>query len=736
MRKYTIISVVSALVGMAQAACWSSAIGYKCCQKCDIVTEDNSGKWGIENNEWCGIDDSVCNNNSSNASCWSLPSYPCCQGDSIAYSDASGDWGIENGQWCGIVKKSNQQQQASCWTEPDYPCCKGSNVAIAYSDSQGDWGVENGQWCGIQKNNNNQNNQNQNNQQNNNNNQNAQEDQNLPKFSMESGFYEAKDSLTLTLSGSGTVYYTLDSSNPTTSSTAKTYSGAIKMYDHTVDENVYSKYQHQDNSPYSITLQNPYVASPVKFDKVTVVRAAVKLSNGSWSPVVTKTFIIMDQNKLQYYKNIPVVSLVTDPKNLFDKDKGIYVCGQQYLDWKRGPNYNPSKSEWDFDNVANFFSKGKEWERDASISIFRNGKEALTQDVGIRIKGASTRNHHVKGFNIYPRKEYGESKIKYEIIENNTNIIDGKAISKYDSFSLRGVYWFDRMREAIVQSGLKDSPILATFDSSRCVVFLDGEFWGLYDMVEKASADYIKDNYSIPKDNVAMIKNDVLEEGTEQDLQEFKSLVEYCKNNDLTNSANYNYVTSKLDIESLIYSYATGFYLGIWDWPNRNYFVYRNKGEAISGNKYADGKWRYGAFDFDYSAGITYDNFGGVKGYAHDSFTKFQSKKDEFPTPIFSALIKNKTFYKKFSDVMYLMSKDIFEPSKMRKIVQEHKSKYMDYIIQTDWRWYFGTPNLSWDTFKSNQNRYFSDGWDEISEFFQNRPQYVYRFMENVYGKI
>ncbi|OUM58998.1 Non-catalytic module family DOC2, partial [Piromyces sp. E2] len=660
--------------------------------------------------------------------------YPCCEDNTaVAYTDDQGDWGFVNGQWCGIIKNTVPQEPV-CWAEPNYPCCQGK-VDVAYSDGQGDWGVENGQWCGIIKNkDNNSNNNNNNNNDENNNNQ--QQDANLPQFSMESGFYEATNGLSLTLSGDGTVYYTLDSSNPTTSSTAKKYNGAIKMYDHSVDENVYSKYQHEDNSPYSITLQNPYKASPYKFDKVTVVRAAVKLADGSFSPVVTKTYIVMDQSKLQYYKKIPVVSLVTDPSNLFDKDKGIYVCGQQYLDWKRGPNYNPSKSEWDYDNVANFFSKGKAWERDGAISIFRNGKEELNQNIGLRIKGASTRNHHVKGFNIYPRKEYGDSKIKYEVIDNNKNVVDGKTITKYDSFSLRGVYWFDRMREAIVSYGLKDSPIIATFDSNRSVLFLDGEFWGMYDMVEKASADYIKTNYGIPKDNVAMVKNDELEEGTEQDLQDFKNLVNYCKSNDLTNTNNYNYVASKMDLESLIYHYAAGLYLGIWDWPNRNYFVYRNKGEPISGKKYSDGKWYWGAFDFDYSAGITYDNFGGVKGYAHDSFKKFQNKKDEFPTPIFSALMKNKTFYKQFSDVMHLMSEKIFEPNKMRKVVEEHKSKYMDYIIQTDWRWFFGTPTQSYDSFKTQQKSYFAGGWDEISEFFQNRPQYVFKFMENVYGKI
>lgn len=184
-----------------------------------------------------------------------------------------------------------------------------------------------------------------------------------PVFSLESGFYSVNDVKELTMTSSDTVYYTLDGSDPVTSETAKVYSGAVPMYDRSIDENVYSKYQHQDNSPYSVTLKQRYDANPEKFDKATVVRAVSKSAEGAFSPVVTKTYFIMSDEKLRYYSDIPVVSLVTDPDNLFDKDKGIYVAGQQYLDWKSSSDYDPRKSEWDTDNVANFFSKGKEWER-------------------------------------------------------------------------------------------------------------------------------------------------------------------------------------------------------------------------------------------------------------------------------------------------------------------------------------------------------------------------------------
>lgn len=724
MHKYTIFTVVSALIGLTKADCWSSAMGYACCNGCDVAYEDGSGKWGIENNNWCGIDDKCFN---KEGDCWSLPQFPCCKNNVVVYTDGSGDWGFENNNWCGIIKKQPVEEEKECWTLPDYPCCKGNTVVL--TDVKGDWGVENNAWCGINKKTDDKQDDKQDEK------QEPQQDVVSPKFSMEAGFYEAKDGLSLTLSSSeGTVYYTLDSSDPTTSSTAKAYNGAIRMYDRSIEPNVYSMYQHQENSPFSTTLKDNYIASTNKVDKLTIVRAAVKKSDGTFGPVITKSYIVMDQEKLQFYKEITLVSLVTDPSNLYDKDKGIYVCGQQYLDWKNSPNYNPNKSEWDYDNIANFFSTGKDWERDANIAIFRNGKELKSQDVGIRLKGKSTRNHKFKSFNIRPRKKYGDSKFRADIIEGNRNVINNEEITEYDSFSLRSVGWFDRMREAIVQRALKDYPILATYDNNKSLVFLDGEFWGLYDIIEKCSAEFIESNYSIPHKQVAIIKDYELEEGTEQDFNDFKELVKFCQNNDLTQAQNYKYVSDRVDVDSLIYHYANGLYLGIWDWPNRNFFVYRNNGSPIEGNKYSDGKWRFASFDFDYSSGLTYEDFGGVQGYAHDSFTKFQKKKDEHPTPLFTYMMKNKEFQQKFVDVFYLMGEEIFGAQKMKSIVQTEKDKYLKFVIKTDWRWYGGTPNMSYNEFFGLQTRYYGGGYDDIATFFTNRAQYAYRFLKNTYG--
>jgi len=128
------------------AGCFSESLGYPCCSGCTIVTTDENGDWGIENDNWCGIQSSC---KGSSAACWSLPEYPCCSANAnVIYTDNSGDWGYENDNWCGIVKKGNR-----CWSLPDYPCCS-EGIESIYEDNQGKWGYENGDWCGIQTDNN------------------------------------------------------------------------------------------------------------------------------------------------------------------------------------------------------------------------------------------------------------------------------------------------------------------------------------------------------------------------------------------------------------------------------------------------------------------------------------------------------------------------------------------------------------------------------------------------------
>ncbi len=555
-----------------------------------------------------------------------------------------------------------------------------------------------------------------------------------PVFSQNSGFYGTDFQLSLTAESNSTIYYTLDGSDPSSSDTAIEYDGSINIYDRTSDPNVYSNYQHDDTA-HSITLKTKYKAPNYNVDKATVIRAVAKDKDGNTSNIVTNTYFVFPQDKLKYYKDISVVSLVTDPKNLFDADTGIYVAGNQYLDWKNSSLYDPAKSEWDTDNTANFFSKGREWERPVSFTVFENGEMAHSQDMGIRIKGASTRNSAQKSFNLYARSDYGESKFEYPILEDNISEVTGKNIKKYDSISLRNTSWHDRLNDTVAQPLLTDRNAVSTQNMKPCVVFLDGEFWGFYQIIEKYSDYYIQSHYNVEKEYVAMIKNSELEEGTSKDESDFWTLNNSLDSMDLSDSSVYQEFSNVVDIDSLVEHYCAGIYLGTYDWPNYNYGVWRYNGSEIAGNKYTDGKWRFLCFDFDYTIGLTYASFGGVQGFEYDSFTHVDNNKKYIPAKFFTKCSENDEFKKQFALTYCDYANYVMSPDTVEKLLIEHEQTMAYPYAQGSLRWcgYANNTNAQ-SIFNGSVTNYQNTYLSNVRNFFEKRATYTLEDMKNYFG--
>ena len=545
-----------------------------------------------------------------------------------------------------------------------------------------------------------------------------------PKFSNSSGFYSDDFSLTLqTDQQDAVIYYTLDGSDPynmvdgkpALSESAMPYTEPISMYDRSSEPNVYSSYQHSKTAQ-SITLEMPYYAPNYAVDKATVVRAVTVGSNGAYSSIITNTYLIADSDKLNRYQDISVVSLVTDPVNLFDAETGIYVSGQQYLDWKNSSDYDASIDEWNTKSKANFYSKGREWERPVSFELFENGVRMYQQNMGIRIKGASTRNSPQKSFNLFARGDYGNSKLEYPIFKENRAESTGKNIKKYDSITLRAMTNSSpiRIRDKLSQE-LLDGRDMSTQNTKPCFVFLDGEYWGLYEFYEKYSDYYVQTHYDIPKEQVAMIKNGELEEGTSSDWNNFYSICQYASKHDVTDPTVYQYICDRMDIQSLIEQYCTGIYLGTVDWPNYNYAVWRYTGEPIDGNSYADGKWRFMVMDLDYSMGLTYSSFDGVEGYAYDNFQYTQKSNTWMPTDLFDHLLANSDFAKQFALTYQDYANELFSPKRVNPVLEQYQTEYFDWSMQGLKRW---------NAWSANQRSY-EESFSLIRIFFTNRAAYT-----------
>ena len=558
-----------------------------------------------------------------------------------------------------------------------------------------------------------------------------------PGFSQESGFYSSEFQLTITAPQGCTVYYTTDGSDPTTSS--EKYTSPISIADRSNEPNVYSA--RTDISANQVTPPS----SPV--DKAAIIRAVAVDSQGRVSSIVTKTYFVGKTND-PYYTNMKVVSLVTDPDNLFDYEKGIYVKGKIYddenttttpggpggqpgggqpggqnpwgggFDWGGDGGGNPwgggfnMKQPWEME--ANYTQHGKAWERPASFELFEDGKSVFSQDIGIRIKGAASRASAQKSFNIYSRADYGKDGMDYDFFDGKaTKKKNGKSIKKYDGITLRNggndnssTFFRDSVNQNLVAD--RNMAVQAT---NECLVFLDGEFWGIYQITEKVNDDYLSSHFGINKKDAVIVKNGEAEEGTEQDLKDWQSLAEFCANSDMSQDSNYQQVSSKLDMQSYIDYFAAQIYWNNADWPQNNLAVWRTASVDES-NPYADGKWRMFLFDTEYSTGL----YGTNTTVDTNAFQRIQQQTTSNDCKMFINLLKNKEFCEQFCLTMMDLGNFNFSEEKVSKVLPYYDNNYHQQILDTFKRFGAGT-SMFGGTVESS----YSNDLRTVTNFFDQR---------------
>ncbi len=536
----------------------------------------------------------------------------------------------------------------------------------------------------------------------------------LPEFSAKSGFYGSDFDLTISAPQGCTVYYTTDGSDPTSSS--EKYTAPIKISDCSGNPNVYSA--RTDISAAEVNPPSELV------DKAAIIRAVAVDAQGRTSAIATNTYFLGKPYD-KYRSDIKVVSLVTDPDNLFDYETGIYVKGKVYDD------ENKNTGGWGFpgfgmlntwEMAANYTQHGREWERPASFEFFVNGESVLSQDVGIRIKGAASRSYAQKSFNIYSRADYGKTSLDFDFFDGAAvKKKNGKVIDSFDGITLRnggndnGYAFF---RDSINQSLVRDRN-MAVQTTSECVVFLDGEYWGIYQIIEKVNADYLKSHFGVEKNDAIIVKNGEIEEGTDADLREWEDLVNFCAGSDLSNSSNYQKVTEKLDIQSYIDYCAAQIYWNNTDWPQNNFAAWRASAPE-EGNPYTDGKWRMFLFDTELSTGL----YGNETAADRNSFDRISRNEDNY-CRMFTNLMRNKEFRDQFNITLMDLGNYNFAEDKVISASSHYDNLYRDEIINSQKR--FGAGSSMWGG--SPEQQYESEV-NTIKSFYLQRFNNIMQHMK------
>ena len=145
--------------------------------------------------------------------------------------------------------------------------------------------------------------------------------------------------------------------------------------------------------------------------------------------------------------------------------------------------------------------------------------------------------------------------------------------------------------------------------SAFCVMYVNGSYWGVYDLREKADdSDYTDYYYDQPENTLQYLKTwggTWSEYGGAQSQADWTAFRNFVTNNNLALPANYNYVDSVYNVKSLTDYFILNSYVVCTDWLNWNTAWWRGRDPNGSGKK-----WRYALWDEDATFGhyINYTN--------------------------------------------------------------------------------------------------------------------------------
>ena len=515
------------------------------------------------------------------------------------------------------------------------------------------------------------------------------------RFSVPSGFYDEPFSLELDADGED-IFYTLDSTNPDAHSIR--YAGPITIRDASPKENVYSAIT--DVSPYmnpellrqnSMQVKRYYQVPDQPVDKATVVRAVSVDRFGNRSKVCEAVYFVGFGEKTGY-EGMNIMSIVTDPANLFDHEKGIYVMGDAFDSIVNSDGHVEMDVSKVFSWDANYRQSGRDWERPAEIHCFDpDGNIVFSGEYGIRIQGRANRANLPKNLNIYARKQYGAQTM------DTGNLFD----TRY-SLNRMTLYYgsSDLLLTDYLAEMLTDGMDITDREMAPCVMFLDGEYWGVYWLTPRFKEDYLSQKYDVDPRNIVQIKHARLETGQEEDKALYDDMVEYIADHDMSDPDNYARACELLDIQSCIDYFATEIYIANTDWPINNIALWRTRYK--SDTDYSDCRWRWILFDLE-------------QGMHPEWVTVNSWREAANRDPVFASLLKNEGFTAALREKLMALASDTFEPERVRAFVEAYKARMAGPIQKKYQRFTHETMTL----------QDFYDGCDSIVGFFRQRREYV-----------
>ncbi len=343
------------------------------------------------------------------------------------------------------------------------------------------------------------------------------------------------------------------------------YSAAIAIEIEPQDEGTFYRYTTDGSKPNnSSSLYSP----PIMLSSSTILRVRSTTSDGLHHAFASFSYFI---NQLH---DMPVISLIAEHDDFFDNDSGIYVMGDN--------------AEGNFPHFGSNF--WEDWERPIHIEYFEDAQElSYSAPGGVKIFGGWSRGNAQRSLSLFARGRYGASEFKYPFFSE-------REYDEFQSLVLRnsGNDW--------QQSGYRDvfmTSLVADLDIERQAavpveVYLNGDYWGIYNLREKTNEHMVASQAGIDKDDLDLLEiNGTPVHGISDQYWE---LINYVNDHTLSSDTDFEYIRERVDIDNFIEYYFAQIYFDNQDWPGNNIKYWKSREPG--------GRWRWVLYDTDFGFGI------------------------------------------------------------------------------------------------------------------------------------
>ncbi|NLO35195.1 MAG: hypothetical protein GX112_02430 [Clostridiaceae bacterium] len=357
---------------------------------------------------------------------------------------------------------------------------------------------------------------------------------------------------------------------------------------------------------------------PLRVDQTTVIRCMATLDGSLDSPDLVRTFLAGERHTL------PVVSIVGRPDDFFDAADGLWANYQADI------------------------------EREATIDFYEaDGTRGVGFSAGIALHGSYSRTEKQKSLELKVRTMYGDSQVTYPFFPGNP-------VQTFKRLVLRtsGQDWrFTKLRDAFMTEVIADYTAQDTMDHRAIIVYINGEYFGLYNLREKVDQYYMASHHGTDPDQVDIIKgNRIILNG---DYDAYGKLLSYVKNHDMRDDEAYAYVLSQIDEHSLMDFVITQTFFNNLDSGNKKFWRAR-----------ADGaEWRWVFFDLDWAMFPTTYQKNILKYDLLDP--NGHGQQDIFDATLQVKLMQNPDFREAFIARYAWYLNEVFETDRMLAILDE-----------------------------------------------------------------